>query len=346
MIQILIKYSFFFFKMFKVPLEELKEKIRRGALLTREEVELRIKDKINELSGLISEEGAAHIIANELGVKMLEEEGRLKVKNIYVGMRQVEVLGKVVNKFEVREFEREGQKRKVGNLIIGDETGTIRVVCWGEQAELLGKIKEGDVILIKWGWAKENNFNQKELHLNEKSKVVVNPEGETMGEVKQGLSYERKKIAELKEGDNGVEIFGTVVQIFELRFFKICPECGKRVVEKEDGFYCGEHEKVTPGESYVLNLVLDDGTETIRGVFWRNQTNNLLKRTEEEISKFRDNPGLFEEIKTELLGEQFKVVGRVNHNEMFERKEFNVQLVFKGEIEEEVKRLEREKAIQ
>lgn len=328
--------------MFKIPLDELKEKIRQNAYLTKEGLDERIRAKINELSGLISEEGAAHIIANELKVKIIEEAGRLKIKSIYTGMRNIEVLGKVTNKFEVREFEREGRKGKVGSLIIGDETGTVRVVCWHEQTKLIEEAKENDLVLISSAYAKENNLGQKEVHLNERSKAVVNPEGETIEEVRQGLSYKRKKIEELKEGDNGVEVLGTVVQIFDPRFFPLCPECNKRATEKEDGFYCGEHGVIKPEQSYVLNLILDDGTGTIRSVFWKNQTNNLLGKREEEILKFKDNPSSFEEIKTELLGEQFRLIGKINRNELFERTEFNVQMVYKAEAEEEIKRLKEE----
>jgi replication factor A1 len=328
--------------MFKIPLNELKEKVRQGAHLTEEEMDLKIKKKINDLSGLISEEGAAHIIANELGVKIVEEGRRLKIKSIYAGMKGVEVLGKVMSKTEIRVFEKENRKGKVGNIVIGDDTGTMRVVCWNEQAEVLDKIKENDVVLFKSGYVKENNFNQKELHLNDRSKVLINPEGESVGEVRQGFSYERKKVGELKEGMNGVELLGTVVQVFEPRFFNVCPECAKKVVEKEDGFECGEHGKVEAVQSYVMNLILDDGTGAVRSVFWKNQTNNLLGKNEEDLLKFKSNPGSFEEVKTELLGEQFRLVGRVNHNDMFERLEFSVQMVFKADAVEEIRKLEGE----
>ena len=51
--------------MYKVPIAEIKQKILSSGKLTLEELDQKLKAKINELSGLISEEGAAHIIANE-----------------------------------------------------------------------------------------------------------------------------------------------------------------------------------------------------------------------------------------------------------------------------------------
>ncbi|MFC1686843.1 OB-fold nucleic acid binding domain-containing protein [Nanoarchaeota archaeon] len=201
--------------MFKIPLSEIKDKIKKEKKLTEEEINERIKNKINELSGLISEEGAAHIIANELGIKIVEEEGRLKVKSIYSGMKNIEFLGKVVDKSEIREFNKGERSGKVGSFTIGDETGTIRAVCWNDQTDLLNKVNKDDLILIKSGYVKENNYNQKELHLNDRSKIEINPEGETIGEVKIGLTYERKKISDLKEEDNQIEILGTIVQVMD-----------------------------------------------------------------------------------------------------------------------------------
>jgi hypothetical protein len=41
------------------------------------------------------------------------------------------------------------------------------------------------------------------------------------------------------------------------------------------------------------------------------------------------------------LGEQFKLTGRVKRNEMFDRLELSVQLVEKGNAQEEIARLEK-----
>ena len=70
--------------MYKVPLAEIKQKILASGKLGSDELELKLKAKINELSGLISEEGAAHIIANELGVEIVSTNTtkKLKIKEI------------------------------------------------------------------------------------------------------------------------------------------------------------------------------------------------------------------------------------------------------------------------
>ena len=76
--------------MMKIPYEEIILKINENTKMTTAEIEDRIDKKLRQLSGLISKEGAAHIVANELGVKIFEPlSGKLQIKNILSGMRDV-----------------------------------------------------------------------------------------------------------------------------------------------------------------------------------------------------------------------------------------------------------------
>ena len=67
----------------------------------------------------------------------------------------------------------------------------------------------------------------------------------------------------------------------------------------------------------------------------------LLKKSDAEIALFREQPEAFGEIKNALLGEQIKMVGKVNKNAMFDRLEFFAQLVYTDvKPEEEISHLE------
>ncbi len=327
--------------MFKIPLAQLKEKIVHSGKITSKDLDHKIKEKINDLSGLISEEGAAHIIANELGIQAMSvEQAKLKIKEIYSGMRNVVTAGKVIRKFDVREFAKGDNKGKVASLIAGDETATIRVVFWNDQVDLFNKINEGDIISIKEAYVRENN-NNRELHIGDKASLEINPVGESITTVRQAATVERKKISSLNAGDEGCELMGTIVQIFDPRFWSVCPQCNKKVIESEGAFKCNEHGAVSPGFSYVLNVIIDDGSGNIRTVLWKNQTNQLLGKTESDLVQYKENIALFEEIKTDLLGEQCKLTGRVQRNDMFDRLEFNAQTVERAHPEEELRRLEK-----
>ncbi|MEM3374437.1 MAG: OB-fold nucleic acid binding domain-containing protein [Candidatus Woesearchaeota archaeon] len=319
--------------MYKIPLSMIKEKIKEKTGLSEKEINTKIKDKMDLLSGLISEEGAAHILANELGVKIYEDSGKLQIKNILSGMRNVEIEAKVIKIYEQKEFDKNNRKGKIASFLVGDETGIVRVVAWNDKADLLNKIKEQDSIRIENAYSRENN-GRLELHLGDKSNIVLI---DTPIEVKE-KNVIRKKLNELKEGDENIEIFAIITNVFEPKYFEICPECGKRLKPSELGFICDEHNQVNPNYSYVLNLILDDNTETIRAVLWRNQVQNLLKMTDDEILSKKDSS--FEEIKTDLIGRFVKMIGRVNKNTMFERLEFIPNLVFiDPNPEEELRRI-------
>jgi replication factor A1 len=332
--------------MISMPLNDIIAKIKEKTNLSETEINSKIKAKLDQLSGLISKEGAGHIVANELGVKLFEQtSGKLQIKNILSGMRDVETVGKLIRKFDAREFKVNGRDGKVANIILGDETGTVRVVCWGSKADEISKAKEGDIIKIKSGYIRENN-GSKEIHMNDRSSVIINPDGEKIDSVAETKRPDavRMKIQNLNDNSSNVELFGTIVQSFEPRFFEVCPTCNKRLKQDNGVFYCEEHKHVPPNYSYVMNIVLDDGTETIRAVFFREQVLKLLNKTKDEIMAYKNEPGSFETIKNDLLGKQIKIKGRTSKNAMFDRLEFVTNDVdINPDPQEEMKILEQQK---
>ena len=315
--------------------------IKEKSSLSDEEIKKKIDDKLTQLSGLISKEGAAHIIANDLGINFTEIEKKLKINKILAGARNVETVGKVLQKYEIREFNSSGRAGKVANLLMGDETGNIRLVFWNDLTEKFKEIKEGDVIKITSAYARANN-NRAELHLNDQSSIVINPSGEKVEAVQTAPSFGRKKVSELSESDESVEILGTIVQAFEPRFFEVDPETGRRMRPANDGKYYGASgTEVNPDYSYVFNLFFDDGSENIRIVCFRNQMQALLSKTHEEILVFKENPSLFESTKHELLGKMVKIQGRVVKNEMFDRLEVIASRIYpEPNPSEEIKKVE------
>jgi ssDNA-binding replication factor A large subunit len=330
--------------MIQIPYQDMITKIKEASSLSEEEIEQKVQEKCKALSGLISKDGAAHIVANELGVKLLQDlTGKIKIDKILPGMRTVETVGKVVAIYEVREFQTETREGKVGSMIVGDETGTIRVTCWGDQTAKLTETKVGDIVRIKDGYVRENRGNT-EVHLNDRSLFQINPNGETITDVKASMPTEAKRtqISDLKGDEGNVELLGTVVQAFEPKFFEVCPDCGGRARPQEDAYNCVKHGTVTePDFSYLVNIFLDDGTDNIRTVFFRDQVDALLSMKKEEILKYKDAPETFETVKQDLLGKIIKIVGRAKKNEMFDRLEFAAnQVDIKPDPEAEIKRLE------
>ena len=70
-----------------------------------------------------------------------------------------------------------------------------------------------------------------------------------------------------------------------------------------------------------------------------------LNMEPDKILRYKEESAAFEDVKTELLGNMIKLIGRVTKNSMFDRLEFVANQVFTDvDPKEEIKRLEAEQA--
>ncbi len=112
-------------------------------LITREEFEQRVDAKIEECGDLIDEPTAAMLVVGELGRQ------HVKIRGLAAKSSLFSFFGKVIDKTEPKEFDRtDGEKGWVATLLLGDETGTTRVVLWDEKAGAAIEIAIGDVLEI------------------------------------------------------------------------------------------------------------------------------------------------------------------------------------------------------
>ncbi|MCD6477636.1 MAG: DUF2240 family protein [Candidatus Aenigmarchaeota archaeon] len=316
--------------------EEIINKIVESTDMPKEKVEGLVKEKEMEFSGLISPEGAAHIVAKELGLNLLESISKeLKIGNVPSGMKSVNVVGKVMRIFEPKEFTRNGEKGKVVSIILADETGQIRLSLWNEQVKSVesGEIHEGDVIEIINGYTKGDNFGGVEIRIGKSGKIKKSDK--KIDAVETG-KIKRTKINKLSPGKFG-EIRGAIVQFFETNpFFYVCPQCGARLVDNK----CEEHGEVEPKPVLILSGVIDDGYGNIRIVFFREQAEKVLGMSSEEAYELTENgkntKKLFDKL-DEILGKEFIVRGRTKINKFFERLEFIASEVEEVDPEKEAK---------
>jgi replication factor A1 len=112
-------------------------------LITQEEFERRVEQKIEDCGDLLDEPTAAMLVVGALGrqhVKVRELSGKSSLFCFFA---------KVIDKTEPKEFTRnDGEKGWVATLLVGDETGTTRVVLWDEKAGAALEIAPGEVLEI------------------------------------------------------------------------------------------------------------------------------------------------------------------------------------------------------
>ncbi len=304
--------------------DKLVERISKAANLPLEEIERKVEAKKAKLSGLISKEGAAQIVAAEMGINLDME--RLKISEIFHGMKRANVVGKVIDISPIREYNKNGREGKVANLKIADDSGNAKVVLWDTNHISLveqGKILKGSVIEVT-----NANVRNGELHVGSFSDIKFS--SEVIENIVTEKVFDLAKIKDLKVGQSA-KIRAMIVQAFEPRYFEVCPECKKRAFEGE----CKVHGKITPLKRALLSIVLDDGSATIRSVLF-GEGINKLGFTDEEIFSLEK----FAEKKGYLVGEERVFYGNAKNNVLYNTTEFNIENLEGVDLDALIKELE------
>ncbi len=309
--------------------DELIEKISDESGTDADDIRERIQDKVEELSGLVSEEGAAHLIAREEGVELSEaEEAELTVDNVVPGMNRVDLKCKVVDISDINTFERDGDEEdgKVRNIVLGDSTGTLRLTLWDDQVEVGEKMDEGDSIHITGAYSREDNRGNVELRVGDSTQIGMLDED--IGEVKEttggggAAEAERATVPEVMNENMNYTVHGTVLEIYaDSPFYKACPECRKKVEDEDGDWVCGEHGTVEPDDTLILSAIVDDGYGNIRTVYFRDRAKELLDATDVE---FDGDAELVQEHAERVKGRDVLVTGRARYNDFFNSMELIV----------------------
>ncbi len=251
--------------MTEADIKQLIKIINEESGVSEAEIEEKINAKIEELGGLIGEMGAAYLIAKELGVTLQsatpDAQSSLKIESIFSGMKNVDITGKVMQIFNIREFKKkDGGKGKLGSVVIGDDTGKIRVIFWDGDVQKLEELEEGDILRIKGAYSKENLNSEPELHIGMRTRIIINPKGVNPEDFPD-IEDRSMKISQLSHGMQGVDIICKVLRIFGLREF-----------ERSDG-----------NTGRVVNLLVSDETGVARVTLWDENTDIVDRIKEGDI---------------------------------------------------------------
>lgn len=215
-------------------------------VISKEDFLQRVQEKVESMGGLCDEPMAAMLVANELGFSDVGRDS-VKIENITAESGQINFVAKVLSVFDTKEFTRnDGTIGRVGNIIVGDETGKIKITLWDNMADLIKaeKIKTGQNLQIS-GYAKQG-YSGVEVNVGNNGVLAESEE-----EIEVIASTQ--KIKDIKDGMGDLNLTGKVLEISEVRTF-----------QRKDG---------NPGK--VGNLLLGDNTGTIRVTLWDDRTEFL-----------------------------------------------------------------------
>lgn len=232
---------------------------------SEDEIRKLIDEKKRKFAGLLTDDGAAFMLAKELGVDIqlkTEKPQVVKIANLVEGMRNVDIVARVLHVQSPKKFEKENRKGRYCKLLLADETGEITLTLWNKDIKWLeqNKVERGDTLLVKNCIV--SSFNDRlNLSLGLNSELVVNPKDVDTSTLPKAESI-ALKIADLSEGMQNVDVFARVLRVFETRGF-----------ERN-----GEKAKVTSFE-------IGDGSATIRAVAWRELAERASKLYAGELIK-------------------------------------------------------------
>jgi replication factor A1 len=304
--------------------KQLVEFISQNSGLASDEIERRVEAKRAKLAGLISKEGALQVIAAELNINF--DKQSIKIAQIVPGMRKINLTGKVINLFPIREYNKNGKSGRIGSFILADDSSNIRTVLWDENhIELIanGQIYQEAVIEIT-----NATLRNGELHLTSFSELK--PSNKNVGNIVLKKPASKKKIVGFVPNDV-VTTRAFIVQMYEPKFFQVCPECKKKANELNE---CMTHGKVAPEKRALLSFVIDDGSDSIRAVMFSDQLEKIFSKEELENSE------LFGIKKAELLGKEIMISGQIRRNPLYNSNEFFVNGIEEINLDKLIEELE------
>jgi replication factor A1 len=304
--------------------EQILEMISKGSGVSIEELERKIEAKRAKLSGLISKEGAAQIIASELGINF--EKQKMKISELLTGMKKINIIGKIIRMNRVVEYNKNGREGKIGSFQIADESSNIRVVLWDTNHIALiekGEIAEGGSVEIAGA-----DVRNGEVHLSGFSDIKKSDQ--VFESVQEKAVVHAKNISDVRTNEN-VSVRAFVVQVYGPSFFYVCPECNKKVAEVNK---CAEHGNVVAVKRAIINFILDDGTGVIRSTLFDEQAHKVASDADLETNES------FMTKRDELIGKEFVIDGNIRKNRLYETDEMIVSDLKEVEVDALIAELE------
>lgn len=187
--------------------------------LNENEVIALVEEKKNDFQDLLSDEGAALLVAQDLDIE-IEQQGsleELQINDLIPNLNDVTITGRVVDVWPIREFtKRDGNIGKLARLVLTDKTGKIFCVFWDSKAEQISKHKnlQGKLLKILHGYTREGISKEVELHVGDRGDYIIAPDVPEENYPK----YDEEKlelidISNMKVEKKSVNVFAKVIKI-------------------------------------------------------------------------------------------------------------------------------------
>jgi replication factor A1 len=148
--------------------------------LTQEQVLALIEEKKREGRGLLSDEGAARLVAEELLIETRGADlGRIQAKDLVPGLNDVTISGRVLLTWPPQDFQRkDGTPGRVMRIILADKSERVRCALWDRHVDFLLRVGDlqGRILRVGHAYTRQGLAGDTEVHAGERSSIEVDPE--------------------------------------------------------------------------------------------------------------------------------------------------------------------------
>ncbi len=221
-----------------------------------------------------------------------------KVYEIDEDDSKIRVIARIIELNDTHEFERiDGTKGLVRNIEIADNTGSISLVLWGDNADMA--LEVGEAIKIedpRIGF--NDNDNRIELSTSRNTSILSPSNSEisdlpTFSEL-QDIIYQPKEIEMLEDDDRNVKVAGHIIEAFSNKnLITRCPHCHNNLEITDDEYicdFCGE-EIDEPDYLLMIPTRIEDDTGEISMTFFNNLAEELIDMKTEDVVEIIEDSG-------------------------------------------------------
>ena len=272
----------------------------------------------------LSEEQASAMFIPELSTLEKTIYNPKKIEDLDEDEEDTIIIGRIIEINDIREFDRDtGDKGHVRNIEIADDTGSIRVALWDNDA--LKEREIGDGIKLQNPRLALNMDNRLEANVSRATTILEPSESELeklpsiddlMAEI-----YVPKTIESLLEDDTNVCVTGTIKEVSTQRvLLKRCPSCNQSVEETDEEYVCDNCGFTFDEPEYLLMVPtrIEDDTGDIQVTFFDKLAEELIGMKKEEIISLVDDGYDIEDKLEDLNGLTVEIIANVSFDEFNE----------------------------
>ena len=270
-----------------ISVEELYQKLIESGI-SEAELEKQVRNKESEFGGFMSKQGILFIIAKENGIfvqspeiseheyEEFEEEidydeFTIKLSELKEEMRNIVLLGKVLQIYEPREFFRkDGSIGKVVSFLFGDGSQKIKAILWDDKVDIIKNefFRVGELIRIIGCYCKKGRNNKLEVHLGKRGKIILSPE---ISDKKLKIRTDNIKVDIPSEMKSNTKLTSRIKELVD-KFNYITRIQGQIQIEAFK-----EITKKSGDTTFLLKILLSDDSKTIRVLIWGMSAIECLK---------------------------------------------------------------------